>query len=36
MTDLAHDIANEEGLIWKIWTENEETKEGGGYTCLII
>jgi len=30
MTDLAHDIANEEGLIWKIWTENEETKEGGG------
>jgi len=29
-TDLAKDIANEEGLIWKIWTENEETKEGGG------
>ena len=30
MTDLAHDLVNEEGLIWKIWTENEETKEGGG------
>lgn len=29
-TDLAKDIANEEGLIWKIWTENEEKKEGGG------
>ncbi|WP_345979859.1 monooxygenase [Sulfurimonas sp. HSL3-2] len=29
-TDLAKDIANEEGLIWKIWTENEETKEAGG------
>lgn len=29
-TDLAKDIANEEGLIWKIWTENEDTKEAGG------
>ncbi len=29
-TDLAKDIATEKGLIWKIWTENEETKEGGG------
>lgn len=29
-TDLAKDIAKEEGLVWKIWTENEETKEGGG------
>lgn len=28
--DLAKDIAREEGLIWKIWTENEETKEAGG------
>ncbi|MDY3205345.1 MAG: YdhR family protein, partial [Arcobacter sp.] len=25
--DLAKDISNEEGLLWKIWTENEETKE---------
>lgn len=29
-TDLAKDIANEDGLIWKIWTENEEAKEAGG------
>ncbi len=28
--DLANDISNEEGLIWKIWTENKETKEAGG------
>lgn len=27
---LAQDIATEEGLIWKIWTENEENKEAGG------
>lgn len=29
-SDLAKDIATEEGLIWKIWTENENAKEGGG------
>ncbi len=29
-SDLAKDIATEEGLIWKIWTENEEKKEAGG------
>jgi len=29
-TDLAKDIAKEKGLVWKIWTENEETQEGGG------
>jgi hypothetical protein len=29
-TDLAKDIATEKGLVWKIWTENEETKEAGG------
>ena len=28
--DLAKDIAQEEGLIWKIWTENESNKEAGG------
>lgn len=28
--ELAKDIADEEGLIWKIWTENEEAKEAGG------
>ena len=29
-TPLAHDIAQEAGLIWKIWTENADTKQGGG------
>lgn len=28
--DLAEDIKKESGLIWKIWTENKETKEAGG------
>lgn len=28
--DLAKSINDEEGVIWKIWTENEETKEAGG------
>lgn len=28
--ELAQDIAGEEGLVWKIWTENEKTKEAGG------
>ena len=28
--DLANDIASEDGLLWKIWTENEATKEAGG------
>ena len=28
--DLAKDIATEEGLIWKIWTENSTNKEAGG------
>ncbi|BAE86574.1 monooxygenase [Desulfitobacterium hafniense] len=27
---LAKDIAAEEHLIWKIWTENEATEEAGG------
>lgn len=29
-TDLAHDIANESGLIWKIWTENAQNNTAGG------
>ena len=29
-TDLAKGINDEEGLIWKIWTENSEAKEAGG------
>lgn len=27
---LAKDISAEEGLVWKIWTENAQTKEAGG------
>lgn len=34
LTDLAKDIAGEEGLIWKIWTENFDTQEGGGIYLL--
>jgi hypothetical protein len=30
MSDLAKDIANEKGLISKLWTENEMNKEAGG------
>lgn len=30
MKELAEDIANEKGLVYKIWTENEETQEAGG------
>lgn len=29
-SDLAKSINEEEGLIWKIWTESPETKEAGG------
>lgn len=28
--DLARDIADEPGLIWKIWLENRETGHAGG------
>lgn len=28
--ELAESIRDEPGLIWKIWTENEATSEGGG------
>lgn len=30
MEDLARSIADEPGLIWKIWTENEAIGEAGG------
>lgn len=30
LADLARDIAKEPGIIWKIWTENQETCEAGG------
>ena len=28
--DLARDIANEPGLVWKVWTENPDTGRAGG------
>lgn len=30
MEQLAQSIAEEEGLLWKIWTENPQTGEAGG------
>jgi hypothetical protein len=30
MQGLAEDIANEPGLVWKIWTESKEQKIAGG------
>lgn len=30
MQDLARSIAEEPGLLWKIWTENEAAGEAGG------
>jgi hypothetical protein len=30
MQELAKDIATEDGLVYKLWTENEETNEAGG------
>ncbi|MCK6408363.1 monooxygenase [Thauera sp.] len=30
MKGLAESIACEPGLLWKIWTENAETREAGG------
>lgn len=29
-SDLAKSINEEEGFVWKIWTENAETNEAGG------
>ena len=34
MDGLARSIANEPGLIWKIWTENQEANEAGGIYCF--
>lgn len=28
--DLARDIAEEPDLVWKVWTEHQETGRGGG------
>lgn len=30
LQDLARDIAAEDGLVWKIWTENEPERRAGG------
>ena len=30
LTELANSIVEEPGFIWKIWTEDEKAKEGGG------
>jgi len=30
LSELAQSINNEPGLIWKVWTENEEAKTAGG------
>jgi hypothetical protein len=30
MSELAKDIAQEEGLLWKIWTESEAKQKAGG------
>lgn len=30
MKELAEDIATEDGLIYKLWTENAQTQEAGG------
>ncbi|WP_219215109.1 monooxygenase [Variovorax boronicumulans] len=30
MNDLALDIAGEDGLLWKIWTENQAAGRAGG------
>ena len=30
LQELAKDIAEEPGLVWKIWTESAERKEAGG------
>ena len=34
MKGLAESIANEPGLVWKLWTENAETGEAGGIYCF--
>lgn len=34
LAGLAHDIAQEPGLVWKLWTENADTAEAGGIYCF--
>lgn len=35
MSGLAQSIANEPGLLWKIWTENAERNEAGGIYLFV-
>jgi hypothetical protein len=35
MDDLAHSISEEPGFIWKVWTENETTREAGGIYLFV-
>jgi hypothetical protein len=35
MRGLAESIAQEPGLLWKIWTENPETGEAGGIYLFV-
>lgn len=35
MRELAQSIAQEPGLLWKIWTENTEHQEAGGIYLFI-
>ncbi|MGC5328057.1 monooxygenase [Brevibacillus sp. SYSU BS000544] len=32
---LANMISHKEGLLWKIWAENEQTKESGGIYLFV-
>lgn len=34
LVDLAKSINQEPGMIWKVWTENEKDKLGGGIYLL--
>lgn len=35
MDGLARSIAQEPGLVWKIWTENKATQEAGGIYLFL-
>ena len=35
LSDIAHSIAEEPGLIWKAWTENPAEGIAGGIYCFV-
>jgi len=35
MKELAQSISQEPGLIWKLWTENQEQSKAGGCICSV-